>query len=929
MAQPVMQKSFNSGEWAPQLYSRVDIEKYRSGAALLKNFFVDYRGGASTRPGTRYILQAYKSATAVRLIPFQASSNVTYILEFGDFYLRFYNNASPILESTFNITAASKANPCVIAATSNDYVIGDWIFITGVVGMTQLNGNYYQVLAVSGNNVTLGDLNGVNIDSTGYTTYISGGTTARIYTIATPYAAADLNLLKFVQNVNTMILCHPDYAAQVLTLITFNNWTIQTINFGTSANIPTNVVLATTLGAGNTNYSYIVTSVTASGEESGGSPPASLPSLEDLRTVAGSNSISWDAAAGAQSYNVYKSDVSYFGVIPVGVPYGFIGNCTGQSLIDSNISPDFSQTPPILNNPFVGGALTSVTVTASGTYTIVPTATTSGGTPEVGASISPVLQIHAAASSAAGAGYVTGDIVNLSNGVSIKVGTLAVAPITIINPGAIYNGSVPANPVSQVSTTGGGTGRTFNLTWGVGVVNITIPGSGYNSVPSIVFSSGAATATAAISPTGSTPPAVPGFFQQRLVLGGPTDAPGELDYSQPGAPYNFNISNPIEPNDAISGTLVSGTLQTIKSMISTAAGLIVFTDKASWLINGGSLGSAIGPSSIVANQQSFNGANDVPPILNNFDILYVEFKGDSVRDSTYNFYANVFTGTDISALASHLFFGYQILEWTWAYAPFRLVWAIRNDGVMLCLTFAKEEEFIAWTHHDTNGLFKSVASVVESTAIGNVDAVYLVVQRTINGNTVQYIERMADRIFPNGKVDAWCVDAGLQYSGAPATTFSGAQHLAAATVTGLADGVIIPSFTMPVNGNFTLSAPASKVTIGLAFTAQLQTLAIDTGEPTIQGKMKKIPAVDLRVDQTLGLKIGSSFSTLVDMKDLIVGNVGSMTNQVVTDLVTGDARTFLDPTYTVPGQYCVQQSLPYPATITGVIPQLAVGDTAR
>ena len=45
VAQPVIQSSFNSGEWAPTLYARVDVAKYHSGAALLRNFFVDYRGG--------------------------------------------------------------------------------------------------------------------------------------------------------------------------------------------------------------------------------------------------------------------------------------------------------------------------------------------------------------------------------------------------------------------------------------------------------------------------------------------------------------------------------------------------------------------------------------------------------------------------------------------------------------------------------------------------------------------------------------------------------------------------------------------------------------------------------------------------------------------------------------------------------------------
>ncbi len=131
---------------------------------------------------------------------------------------------------------------------------------------------------------------------------------------------------------------------------------------------------------------------------------------------------------------------------------------------------------------------------------------------------------------------------------------------------------------------------------------------------------------------------------------------------------------------------------------------------------------------------------------------------------------------------------------------------------------------------------------------------------------------------------------------------------------------------MPANGTFTHAA-ASKVTVGLPFTCQLQTLAIDTGQPTIQSKEKVLPNVTVRVDNTLGLKIGATFDTLTAMKDLVVGNVGSMTNEVVTGLVTGDARTFLDARYTVPGQFCIEQSDPLPATILGVIPQLSVGDT--
>jgi hypothetical protein len=133
---------------------------------------------------------------------------------------------------------------------------------------------------------------------------------------------------------------------------------------------------------------------------------------------------------------------------------------------------------------------------------------------------------------------------------------------------------------------------------------------------------------------------------------------------------------------------------------------------------------------------------------------------------------------------------------------------------------------------------------------------------------------------------------------------------------------------MPVSGTFTLPA-ASVVTVGLGFTPQLQTLAIDLGEPTAQGKRKKITAVTVRCANALGLSIGGDFGSLVPMKDLVLGNVGSATNAAVTGLVTADARTIIDPRWTVPGQYLIQQPNPYPASVLGVIPEISVGDTGE
>ena len=148
MAQPTIQTSFASGEWAPRLRSRVDIQKYRSGAALLRNFYVDYSGGgASTRPGTRYINNVFNTNYPVRLIPFQPSANLSYVLEFGNGYIRFYSNGAPILEPAITITGI--AGNLVTAA--NSYNIGDWVLIGNA---------YWIVTAATGANFNVSDLYG-------------------------------------------------------------------------------------------------------------------------------------------------------------------------------------------------------------------------------------------------------------------------------------------------------------------------------------------------------------------------------------------------------------------------------------------------------------------------------------------------------------------------------------------------------------------------------------------------------------------------------------------------------------------------------------------------------------------------------------------------------------------------------------------------
>src|SRR5882672_10739341 len=260
MTDNVIQTSFNSGEWSPSLYAQVNLKQYHSGAALLRNFFVDTRGGATTRPGTRYVATC-KSNGIVRPIPFQASFLVSYLLEFGQGYVRFFNNGAPVLEAAKTITAATQANPGVITSNAHGFANGDWIVISGVVGMTQLNGNTYIVAGVTANTFALTDLFANTINTTSFGAYVSGGLAKRVYTIASPYQASEVFGIRYTQNVNQLILCHPNYTTYVLTLISAANWTLTPITIGSTITAPFGPVVSLTLAEGSDNYPLEITAV--------------------------------------------------------------------------------------------------------------------------------------------------------------------------------------------------------------------------------------------------------------------------------------------------------------------------------------------------------------------------------------------------------------------------------------------------------------------------------------------------------------------------------------------------------------------------------------------------------------------------------------------------------------------------------------------
>jgi hypothetical protein len=178
-------------------------------------------------------------------------------------------------------------------------------------------------------------------------TLLSGGVP---YEIANPYAEADLFDIHYVQSADVMTLVHPNYAPRELKRLGVTNWTLTSINFGSPIAAPTGVTATRYIPASSSTnadtyetMSYVVTAITS--DEIGESVSSSVASVTNNIFVTGAtNTIAWSAVTGASRYRVYKL---------LGGLYGYIGSTTGTSIVDNNIAPDLSLTPPIYDNEFV------------------------------------------------------------------------------------------------------------------------------------------------------------------------------------------------------------------------------------------------------------------------------------------------------------------------------------------------------------------------------------------------------------------------------------------------------------------------------------------------------------------------------------------------------------------------------------------------
>jgi hypothetical protein len=410
-------------------------------------------------------------------------------------------------------------------------------------------------------------------------------------------------------------------------------------------------------------------------------------------------------------------------------------------------------------------------------------------------------------------------------------------------------------------------------------------------------------------------PGAVSYFEQRRAFAGTTNKPQNIWLTKSGTEANMSYSLPTQASDRIAFRVAAREANTVRHIVPLAQ-LLLLTSSAEWRVT--SVNSdAITPDTFSVQPQSYVGASNVQPVIINNTMLYGAARGGHVREMAYSGEARGFTSGDISLRATHLFDNLEVTDMAFGKSPMPVVWCVSSNGKLLGLTYVPEQQIGAWHQHDTAGVFESCAVVAE----GREDVLYCVIRRTIDGATVRYVERMASRQF-DAPADAFFVDAGATYDGAPATVISGLGHLEGQTVSILADGAVHPRRVVTA-GTVTLDNPASKVHIGLPITADLQTLpvALALSDGSFgQGRFKNVNKVWLRVYRSSGIFVGPNPDRLTEAKQRTTEPYGSPPS-----LKSEEIEVTIAPSWGDSGQVFVRQVDPLPLTVASMVLEIAIG----
>ena len=430
--------------------------------------------------------------------------------------------------------------------------------------------------------------------------------------------------------------------------------------------------------------------------------------------------------------------------------------------------------------------------------------------------------------------------------------------------------------------------------------------------------------TTPVLTTANNYPSVVTFFEQRLVFAATNNNPQTIWFSKNADYLNFHTGT--SADDALIYTIASNQVNNIRYLSATRV-LTIGTSGGEYVLTTTNNGP-ITPTTTQIRKYSNYGSANIEPVQVADVTLFLQRGNRKIREFKYIGEVNTagYQAPDITVLAEHITKG-GVEGFAYQQEPENIVWCVRSDGTLLGLTYRREESVVAWHKHVIGGAFDGGQAVVESITTlptdSGEDELYMIVKRTIDGQTMRYVEVMKNFDFGSTTTSAFFVDSGLSYAGSAVSGFSALYHLEGDDVSILANGASHPDKTVS-NGAISLDFSATSAAIGYGYTSSMQTLRIESGsqDGISQGKPKRIHGITMRLFETVGVEIGNDAGEI----DRVFFRDSSMDMDVAVPLFTGDKDIEFQGGFEDDDRIYLQQTQPLPLTVLALYPRMNTFD---
>ncbi|WP_417733126.1 hypothetical protein [Rosistilla oblonga] len=360
------------------------------------------------------------------------------------------------------------------------------------------------------------------------------------------------------------------------------------------------------------------------------------------------------------------------------------------------------------------------------------------------------------------------------------------------------------------------------------------------------------------------------------------------------------------------------------------------TDETRTVSGSGGFYEPITPNSILNRDHANERSSNIKPVRLNNSLFFVSLSRKRLHEFSYAFEDDAFNAPDITKWSEHIAgSGTEngIVQIAITRDPVPIIWGCRDDGQLIGMTYDREAGVYAWHRHKIGGTFDGNPwGKVESIAtafMGGRDVLWMVVARTINGETKRYIEYMDpfhDPVDSNDIASARYLDSCISYTEeTPLSEFTDGQHLESEEVQVFADGVRLPAQTMAESGTITLPSgkTATEVLIGYNAPSYAQTLPFDPGsaQGTGASKPQKLLEASINLLNSQELQIGRD----IDSQDRATFMTSQTQLGTVPELFTGYKKLPINGNKTEAVSFVFSADGPLPCNVRSFTLKLETG----